>query len=182
MPKPVRRNGKTYWEIYLYYDQKIGSALTLRQQEDTVWLAINPEMTEWAPDADSVKSRQIKQWIRQLHQEHPQWFPDAPASLEENVFLRFDARIGDKWACFARTRNGGLQYYWVSLDTVQGTPQQPLYVFSVSYSGRASHMSQLQKLVVSKTKGIQGMLWYDYACWLPYQCQDLLVRYGNWQY
>ncbi|GAB3830876.1 hypothetical protein [Hymenobacter jeollabukensis] len=180
-PEPLRRNGKTYWEIDLYYDRQIYEAFRLRQQGDTVWLAINPELTEWAPDADSAQSRRLRRSVQRLHQEYTHLFPEPPQSFEENVFLRFNAKVGEEWACLTRIK-GSVNVCWVTLDAILNSQQlDPLYVFSVRNSSNASHTPQLMKLVVSKTRGIRGMLWYDYACWEPYHCEDLLVRYGNWE-
>ena len=180
-PEPLRRNGKTYWEIDLYYDREIRAAYTLRQQGDTIWVAINPEAADWVPDTDTARTRSLTRSIEQLHQVYPEWFGKAPKSFEEDVFFRFNARIGDTWSCLTRVR-GGFNSCWVTLDTILTRRRaEPLYVFSLSNSSTVSHMPQLMKLVVSKTKGIRGMQWYDYACWEPYDCEDLLVRYGTWE-
>ncbi|KUG08247.1 hypothetical protein [Solirubrum puertoriconensis] len=179
--EPFQRNGKRYWHLDLYYDNKATERFTLRQRGDTVYAAVDTHMTEWNAEAAVSRLHAFQRAVRQLHEQDPRRMPPPPPSVEENVLFRFDARVGEEWGCFTEAQSS-IQYYRISLEQIVDQEQaEPLYVFALRYSMSASHLPTLQKLVVSKTKGIRGMLWYDYACWEPYDCEDLLVRYGKWE-
>lgn len=185
LPKLFLRNNKAYTQLNFTYDGNTQEQLTLRQQGDTIWLALDTQVVQWDTTANAQKLARIQEQIRQLREAYSNnsagWFSEVPTSIEENIFLRFNAAVGARWLCYRHVQ-GHFEFYWVQLEKIiSRKKKEPLYLFSVLFSGGGSHMSKLRKLAVSRQHGIEGTVWYDYACWEPYDCSDLMIGYGSWK-
>ncbi|MBT9394947.1 hypothetical protein KLP40_17410 [Hymenobacter sp. NST-14] len=179
LPEPYRRNNKLYSQLAISYGEKSGVVFTLRQQADTVWLAMDTQVVDWDSGTSAQRLPLVQENVRQLQASYPALFSAIPTSLEESVLFRFNARIGEKWICYASTRQR-YTFYRVELqDIIVEGQAEPQYVFNVSYSGAASHTPSLLKITVSKSRGIRGLLWYDYLCGPQLNCADVHILYGQ---
>ncbi|WP_073280649.1 hypothetical protein [Hymenobacter psychrotolerans] len=177
LPKPFHRNGKSYSQLAVSYGKNSSVLFTLRQRADTVWLAMNTHLVDWDAAAEARRLPAVQAHVRQLQASYPAFFAAIPAGFEEEPFLRFNAQIGEKWVCYQQTRQQ-YAFYRVELEDIIIKGQaEPQYLFSVNYSGHVSHMPSLLKIKISKARGVQGMVWYDYRCSKQGGCDDITVDY-----
>lgn len=117
LPEPYHRNSKLYNQLAISYGEKNQVVFTLRQQADKVWLAMDTQVVDWDSGTSAQRLPLVQEYVRQLQASYPALFSAIPTSLEESVLLRFNARIGEKWICYASTRQH-YTFYRVELQDI----------------------------------------------------------------